>query len=200
MFLTAGARSNSDVEHQDIIDNKLSIISNMKQHNEFCNLLSCQGLDLVGVRQLPKRHGGVDDGVLDGFVDYEKHSLHGISLGILPILPSQVCLEVHYTEMSSIEKEIVALTLEDNVRSLVMVADAYKHYSWYCKVHREIEGELSDEANVADPAKVGDGDGVAMGVMLVLVDLWWSGDGGDVGVGSGLVAAMVAMVVMLVAG
>ncbi|GKG39100.1 hypothetical protein Tco_0463245, partial [Tanacetum coccineum] len=38
-----------------------------------------------------------------------------------------VCLEVHYTEMSSIEKEIVALTLEDNVRSLVMVADAYKH-------------------------------------------------------------------------
>ncbi|GKC77593.1 retrovirus-related pol polyprotein from transposon TNT 1-94, partial [Tanacetum coccineum] len=48
--------------------------------------------DLVGVRQLLKRHGGVVDGewnieVLDGFVDYEKHSLHGISLGILPILP-----------------------------------------------------------------------------------------------------------------
>ncbi|GJR54301.1 hypothetical protein Tco_1404822 [Tanacetum coccineum] len=77
--------------------------------------------------------------------------------------------------MSSIEKGIVALTLEDNVRSLVMVAAAYKHYSWfilmissimvnfyasrcqwsklYCKVHGEIEGELSDEANVADPCK-----------------------------------------------
>ncbi|GJT97851.1 retrovirus-related pol polyprotein from transposon TNT 1-94 [Tanacetum coccineum] len=94
-----------------------------------------------------------------------------------PILtPWAVCLEVHYTEMSSIEKGIVALTLEDNVRSLVMVAAAYKHYSWfilmissiivnfyasrcqwstklYCKVHGEIEGELSDEANVADPCK-----------------------------------------------
>ncbi|GKE42442.1 transcription elongation factor TFIIS-like protein, partial [Tanacetum coccineum] len=64
-----------------------------------------------------------------------------------------VCLEVHYTEMSSIEKGIVALTLEDNVRSLVMVAAAYKHYSLYCKVHGEIEGELSDEANVADLCK-----------------------------------------------
>ncbi|GKC00231.1 hypothetical protein Tco_0986367 [Tanacetum coccineum] len=55
--------------------------------------------------------------------------------------------------MSSTEKGIVALSLEDNVRSLVMVAAAYKHYSWYCKVHVEIEGELSDEANVADPCK-----------------------------------------------
>ncbi|GJS15144.1 hypothetical protein Tco_0409616 [Tanacetum coccineum] len=73
--------------------------------------------------------------------------------GMIVGVRRQVCLEVHYTEMSSIEKGIVALTLEDNVRSLVMVAAAYKHYSWYCKVLREIEGELSDEANVADPCK-----------------------------------------------
>ncbi|GJV67131.1 hypothetical protein Tco_1482640 [Tanacetum coccineum] len=73
---------------------------------------------------------------------------------MVPLVMCMVCLEVHYTEMSSIEKGIVALTLEDNVRSLVMVAVAYKHYSWYCKVHGEIEGELSDEANVAGPAKV----------------------------------------------
>ncbi|GJX65701.1 hypothetical protein Tco_0300044 [Tanacetum coccineum] len=86
--------------------------------------------DLVGVRQLPKRHGGVDDGewniaVLDGFVDYEKHSLHGISLGILPILPSSIMVNFYASRCQ-----------------------------WSTKlVHMEIKGELSDEVNVADPCK-----------------------------------------------
>nr|GEX09981.1 U-box domain-containing protein kinase family protein [Tanacetum cinerariifolium] len=40
-----------------------------------------------------------------------------------------VCPEVHYIEMSSIEKGIVALILEHNVRRLVMGAAADKHYS-----------------------------------------------------------------------
>nr|GEZ28977.1 U-box domain-containing protein kinase family protein [Tanacetum cinerariifolium] len=48
---------------------------------------------------------------------------------IMILLVVYVCLKVHYTEISSIEKGIIALTLEDNVRRLVMVATAYKHYS-----------------------------------------------------------------------
>ncbi|GJV07944.1 U-box domain-containing protein kinase family protein [Tanacetum coccineum] len=40
-----------------------------------------------------------------------------------------VCSEVHYIEMSSIEKGIVALILEHNVRRLVMGAAADKYYS-----------------------------------------------------------------------
>ncbi|GKA15003.1 transcription elongation factor TFIIS-like protein [Tanacetum coccineum] len=65
--------------------------------------------------------------------------------------------------MSSIEKWIVALTLEDNVRSLVMVAAAYKHYSWLdygyllcfmMPMEYQIGiARFMGEANVADPCK-----------------------------------------------
>ncbi|GJT59633.1 transcription elongation factor TFIIS-like protein [Tanacetum coccineum] len=102
-------------------------------------------------------HKSLIKAILTGSL-YVKRAKAGVDFSIfvraqVSMLSKAVCLEVHYTEMSSIEKGIVALTLEDNVRSLVMVAVAYKHYSWYCKVHGEIEGELSDEANVADPCK-----------------------------------------------
>ncbi|GJX93141.1 transcription elongation factor TFIIS-like protein [Tanacetum coccineum] len=96
----------------------------------------------------------------DRLIGESQFVTHTVGSWVEMMVPLAMCMVSHSgvsggasTEMSFIEKGIVALTLEDNVRSLVMVAAAYKHYSWYCKVHGEIEGELSDEANVVDPYK-----------------------------------------------